>query len=235
MDVAIGYHRAAAEAKRTVRDLEIRGARALAVRADLSEPRSAGRLVQSVATAFGGLDVLVNSAAVFERTPFDRVTPAQYDEMLAVNTRAAFFCAQAVTRVMSHASASTTGRSRHRHGAETVPPACGHIVNVGDAATARAMPAFLPYAMSKAALAALTTGLAAALAARRIAVNAVAPGPVLRPRGYPLARWNALTRGREVRLEDVTAAVVFLATCPAAITGTTILVGGSEARVPTAL
>jgi NAD(P)-dependent dehydrogenase (short-subunit alcohol dehydrogenase family) len=223
MDVAIGYYRAAAEAKRTVRDLQAHGGRAIALRADLRDARGAGRLVQSAARAFGGLDVLVNSAAVFARTPFERVTPAQYDEILAVNTRAALFCAQAAARVMRRAPGPRSVPFRDPVAAAR---ACGHIVNIGDAAIIRAMPAFLPYAMSKAALTALTAGLAAALAAERIAVNAVAPGPVLRPRGYPIARWNRLTRGRPMRLDDVTAAVVFLATCPAAITGTTVTIDG---------
>ena len=203
-DVAIGYHRSVDEARRTVHALEAEGARAVALRANLSDAAAAQRLVERAAAAFGRLDVLVNNAAIFRRTPFLRVTPETYDEFLDVNLRGAFFCAQAAARVMA------------RRG--------GHIVNVGDAAIVRPMPALLPYALSKAGLGALTIGLAAALAPRGIRVNAVAPGPVLRPRGYPLARWRRLTRGRVVDVMDVAAAVVFLATCSRGITGQTIAV-----------
>jgi NAD(P)-dependent dehydrogenase (short-subunit alcohol dehydrogenase family) len=206
MDVAIGYHRSSAEARRAVRALEAEGVRAVALRADLADAAAARRLVERAAAALGRLDVLVNNAAVFRRTPFLAVTPGTWDEFLDVNLRGPFFCAQAAARLMG------------RRG--------GHIVNVGDAAIARPLPALLPYASAKAGLAALTTGLAAALAPRGIAVNAVAPGPVFRPRGYPLARWRRVTRGRVVDVEDVASAVVFLATCSPGITGQTIALDG---------
>lgn len=206
MDVAIAYHRSAAAARGTVRALQARGVRAVALRADLADPAAARRLVERAAAALGRLDVLVNSAGVFRRTPFGGVTPAVYDELLAVNLRAAFFCAQAAARLMG------------RRG--------GHIVNVTDAAAARPMSAFLPYALSKAALGTLTAGLAAALRPRGIAVNAVAPGAVLRPRGFPLARWQRLARRHGARVEDVTAAVVLLATCAPSITGQTLVLEG---------
>jgi pteridine reductase len=202
MDVAVGYHRSAAEARRTLAALEARGRRAVLLRANLSNPSAARRLVERAATALGGLDVLVNNAAVFYRTPFMRVTPAQYREFLDVNLRAPFVCAQAASRLMGKAG--------------------GHIVNVGDAGAADPMPAHIPYAISKAGLGALTRSLAAALRPRRIAVNCVAPGPVLRPPGFPLAKWRAVTRGQPASVDDVAQAVRFFATCPVAITGETL-------------
>jgi len=205
MDVAIGYHGSSSDARRTVRAIEARGVRAVALRVDLRNPAAAQRVVTAAAAALGRLDVLVNSAAVFRRTPFPTVTAGTWDEFLAVNLRGAFFCSQAAARVMA------------RRG--------GHIVNIGDAAIARPMPHFIPYAISKAGLASLTSNLAAALRPN-IAVNAVAPGPVLRPKGYPTARWSRLTRNRNVTLADVTAAVTFLATCPKSITGQTLSVEG---------
>jgi pteridine reductase len=209
-DLAIGFHRSITDARRTVRALEARGARVVALRADLADATAAARLVRRATAAYGRLDVLVNNAAVFRRTPFLTVTAETYDEFLDVNLRGAFFCAQAAARVMG------------RRG--------GHIVNVADAATARPMPSFLPYALSKVALETLTSGLAVALRARGIAVNAVAPGPVLRPRGFSAARWRRLIRDRVVPIEDVAAAVVFLATCPRGITGQTLAVEGRAPR-----
>src|SRR3990170_138935 len=179
MDVAIGYHRSARQARRTVRDL-------------------------------GGLDVLVNSAARFERTPFAATTPARYARLLDLNLRGAFFCAQAAARVMA-------GRG-------------GRIVNLGDADAGGAWPAHIPYALSKAGVATLTRGLAAALRGEGIAVNCVAPGPVLRPRGFPRARWQRLTRGRAGSPADVAAAVLFFATCPRYISGQILNADGGGAR-----
>jgi len=199
MDVAIGYHRSARAARRTVGELQAAGARALALRADLADPGAARGLVRDAARRLGGLDVLVNNAAVFERTPFLHATAAQYDRHLDLNLRGAFFCAQAAARVMG------------RHG--------GHIVNIGDVGALKAWPGYIPYTLSKAGTAALTRGLAAALRPLGIAVNCVAPGAVLRPPGFPLAHWKRITRGRVKGVEDVAAAVVFFATCPRAVTG----------------
>jgi NAD(P)-dependent dehydrogenase (short-subunit alcohol dehydrogenase family) len=82
--------------------------------------------------------------------------------------------------------------------------------------------------LSKAGVVALTRGLAVALRTRRIAVNCVAPGAVLRPARFPIRRWKAVTRGHEGRPEDVAAAVVFFATCPPYITGQVLRVDGGE-------
>lgn len=206
MDVAISYHRSARAARQTLADLRRYGVRACALHADLSDPRAARRLVAEARRWLGGLDVLVNNAGVFAPTPFATVTPAQYDRFLDVNLRAAFFCAQGAAAAMRRAG--------------------GHIVMIGDAGADRAWPGHVPYTVSKAGLVALTRGLAAALRPRRIAVNCVSPGAVLRPVGFPLARWTALTRGRAGRPDDVAAAVCFFATCPASITGQVIRVDG---------
>jgi NAD(P)-dependent dehydrogenase (short-subunit alcohol dehydrogenase family) len=198
MDVAIGYHRSVRQARQTIRDIEACGVRGAALRANLADPLAARRLVRGAARALGGLDVLVNSAAVFDRTPLATTTPAQYDRLLDVNLRGVFFTCQAAAAAM---------------------PRGGHIVNMGDVGAGRAWPSYVPYTISKAGIAALTRGLAVALRPRGIVVNAVAPGAVLRPAGFPLARWKAVTRGHEVGPDDVAAAVLFFATCPPNITG----------------
>jgi NAD(P)-dependent dehydrogenase (short-subunit alcohol dehydrogenase family) len=207
MDVAIAYHRSRAEARATVRALEAEGARAVAVRADLGDPREARRMVQAAARALGGLDVLVNSAARFYRTPLASTTPAQFDDLLGVNLRAAFFCAQAAARLM-------------RRG--------GHIVNIGDVITELARPAWVPYTLSKAGVLALTRGLAAELRPQGIAVNCVAPGAVLKPAAMSPRRWRRIAGDHAGHPDDVAAAVVFFATCPRYITGQVIAVDGGE-------
>lgn len=210
MDVAIGYHRSAPAARRTLADLEACGVRAAAIRADLGRPQEARRLVREAAQRLGSLDVLINSAALFARTPFDRTTPTQYDRFLEVNLRGAFFCAQAAAARMGRAG--------------------GHIVNIGDVATELFPPDHIAYTLSKAGIVALTRGLAVALRPRRIAVNCVAPGAVLKPDRLSPARWRAVSRGGEGSVEDVTAAVVFFATCPRYITGQVLEVDGGRAR-----
>jgi NAD(P)-dependent dehydrogenase (short-subunit alcohol dehydrogenase family) len=207
-DVAIGFHRSAADARRTVADLRRRGAEATAIRADLRDAGAARGLVADAARQLRGLDVLVNSAALFYKTPLGGTTRAQWDQLLALNLRAAFFATQAAAARMPHG---------------------GHVVNVGDVITRRPRPGWAAYTASKAGLEALTRALASELRAQRISVNCVAPGAVLKPDWLPPARWRAITRGHAGTAGDVAAAVVFFATCPTYITGQVLSVDGGDA------
>jgi NAD(P)-dependent dehydrogenase (short-subunit alcohol dehydrogenase family) len=208
MDVAVAYHRSAPAARRTVRALRARGVRGVALAGDLADPEQARRLVTDAARALGGLDVLVNNAAIFGRTPFHRTAAADFDRFLAVNLRGSFLTCQAAAALM------------RRRG--------GHIVNLGDAGTGRAWPGYIPYALSKVGVTALTRYLAVTLRPYAIAVNCVAPGAVLRPRRFAPARWAALTRGLRARPEDVARAVLFFATCPPSITGQVLAVDDAQ-------
>ena len=208
-DVAIGYLRSAAAARAAVRELEARGVRAVALRADVGRPREARALVAAAVKRLGRLDVLVNNAALFFRTPVETTTPAQFDRLLAVNLRAPFFCSQAAARAMG------------RRG--------GRIINIADVGAVRAWPGYVPYGISKAGVVMLTRGLAAALAPR-IPVNAVAPGVVLLPAGFPRERGRRLAArtpmGRPGRPADVAQAVRFFATCSDYVTGQVLFVDG---------
>ena len=158
----------------------------------------------------GRLDVLVNNAALFFRTPVLTTTPAQFDRLLAVNLRAPFFLRQAAARAMG------------RRG--------GRIVNIADVGAVRAWPGYMPYGISKAGVLMLTRGLAVALAPR-IQVNAVAPGVVLLPEGFPRESGRRLAAripmGRHGRPDDVAPAVRFFATCSDYITGQVLFVDGA--------
>jgi NAD(P)-dependent dehydrogenase (short-subunit alcohol dehydrogenase family) len=212
-DVAIGYRGSAAAAHATVADLRALGVRAVALRADLGRPAAARALVARAARRLGRLDVLVNNAAVFLRTPLAETTPAEWDRVLDVNLRGTFFCAQAAARLL---------------------PRGGRIVNIADVGGARAWPGYIPYGVSKAGVIMLTRALAAALAPR-ISVNAVGPGVVLLPEGFPAesaARLRAkIPMRRHGRPEDVADAVVFFATCPAYVTGQVLFVDGGATAV----
>jgi len=162
----------------------------------------------------GRLDILVNNAALFFRTPVLSTTPAQFDRLLAVNLRGPFFVSQAAARAMG------------RRG--------GRIINIADVGAVRAWAGYVPYGVSKAGLVMLTRGLAAALAPR-IQVNAVAPGVVLLPEGFPHASGRRLAAripmGRHGRPADVAQAVRFFATCSDYITGQVLFVDGGMSVV----
>jgi len=213
-DVAIGYRRSAAAARATAADVAAHDVRGVAISADLARPTEARRLVAETVRRLGRLDVLVNNAAIFVRTPFATTTPAQFDRIIAVNLRGAFFCAQAAAGVMQ------------RRG--------GRIVNIADVAAVRAWPGYIPYGLSKAGIVMLTKGLAAALAPA-VQVNAVGPGVILLPEGFPRHVAQRLIAripvGRSGAPADVAAAVRFFATCPEFITGQVLFVdGGATAR-----
>jgi NAD(P)-dependent dehydrogenase (short-subunit alcohol dehydrogenase family) len=213
-DVAIAYRRSGPEARRTVRELGSLDVRAVALRADLAEPAEARRLVNGVVRRLGRLDILVNNAALFFRTPLLATTPTQFDRLIAVNLRGAFFCAQAAARAMG------------RRG--------GRIVNITDVGAVRAWPGYIPYGISKAGVVMLTKGLAAALAPT-IQVNAVGPGVVLLPEGFPRASRRRIAARIPMRRHgdpaDVAEAVCFFATCPRYITGQILFVDGGASAV----
>jgi len=204
-DVAIAYGRSARAARATVAELRERGVHAVAIRADLRDGVAARRLVVGAARALGGLDVLVNNAAAFVRTPLATTTPAAWDAVLAVNVITPLVCARAAVACMTRG---------------------GHVINIGDAWARGAPAGWSVYAASKTALETVTRALAAELRPRGVAVNCVAPGPVLKPERLPAHRWRAITRGRAARLDDVVAAVVRLATSPSHVTGRVVTVTG---------
>jgi len=211
--VAVHYHGSKDGAATTVRDIRAiaKDRRAELVRADLSDAAAAQRLADQAAKALGGrLDIVVNSAAIMVRQPVETVTPESWDATLDLNLRAAFFVSQ--------------GALPHLRRAK------GKIVNLADVAGFEPWPAYVPHCVSKAGMVMLTKALARALAPD-IAVNAVAPGPVLLP-----DEWDAATREHikdTTPLErlgapaDVVNAVRFLLESDF-VTGTVLVVDGGR-------
>ncbi|MCS6818133.1 MAG: glucose 1-dehydrogenase [Blastocatellia bacterium] len=211
-DVVVHYHRSEEDARETVREIEVRGVRALAVRADLGEVREIERLIEEAVRFLGHLDVLVNNASVFFRTPFGSITEEQWDLNLDVNLKAPFFCAQYAARVMQQQGG-------------------GKIINIADWAGFRPYAGYIPYCVSKAGLIALTQVLAKTLAPT-ILVNAVAPGPVLLPEEYGEEETRAIIEATPLKRlgspEDVARAVLFLIEGSDFITGHTLVVDGGR-------
>ncbi len=212
--VAVNYLRSRPAAVATTNEIRVLGVDAVAIRADVANPSDVRRLVAGIVRRFGRLDLLVNNAGIFFRTPLAETTPAQWDRLLNVNLRGPFLLSQAAARVMERSG--------------------GRIINIGDVGGVRAWPSYIPYCISKAGLLMLTKALALALAPR-IQVNCVAPGAVLLPEGFPDRLRRRLRRevpmGREGDPADVAAAILFFATAPSYITGQILFVdGGVTAR-----
>ncbi|HVT39545.1 MAG TPA: SDR family oxidoreductase [Gemmatimonadaceae bacterium] len=208
--VAVHFNGSADGARESVRAIQQAGGDAAPFAADLTDPQSPPMLVEAVVQAFGRLDVLVNSAASMVRTPLETVTTDQWDEILALNVRAPFFLSLSAAKAMGNAG--------------------GVIVNVSDHMGFESWPAFVPHGVSKAAVAAMTHALAAAFAPR-VRVNAVAPGAVLAPEGWPEAerkRYETATPLRRVGTpEDVAQAVGYLVRSEY-VTGEVLFVDGGR-------
>jgi pteridine reductase len=193
-NVAVHYRSSEGEAREAVEGLQRLGIEAECFGADLTEAGAVEKLVQAVTRRFASIDILVNSASVFSPGDLDASTPELWDEHMDTNARAPFFLARAVSRGM---------RSRGE----------GKIVNIADPAGEVIWTAYFSYSVSKAALLAVTRGLARSLAPE-IQINAVAPGPVHFPEGYTEDQKNlAIKRTLLKRAgspDDVVRAVVFL-------------------------
>lgn len=207
-DLALHFHGSAAGAGEVADEVRAGGGRAELVRADLSDADAPSRLIATVVERFGRLDVLVSSAANFERVELSDATAAHFDRAMALNARAPFLLAQAARRELV----------RRR----------GTIVVITCSSTTLPYPNYLPYVVSKAAAKQLVRGLAIELAPH-VRVNAVAPGTVLPPESMSEGEREALGRrtlvGRVGEPEDVVRAVLFAIESPF-MTGQEILVDG---------
>jgi 3-oxoacyl-[acyl-carrier protein] reductase/pteridine reductase len=208
-DVAITFLKSAHDAKKTMVDVGALGVQAIALECDVRDPKSVKTAVSDVLHEFGGLDLLVNNAGFFETAEFEKLTPEQWDNIFAVNTRGPFLVAQEAARHL-----------RRRN---------GRIVNLGSLGGQRPWSTHAHYCSSKAALHMLTEVMAKALAPA-IAVNCVAPGMIDLGEKSAAAffRRTALNTPmkRNGTAADVTAAVLFFAGAPHFITGQILTVDG---------
>jgi pteridine reductase len=208
MRVAVHHYRS--EGDETVERIRAVGGEATPHAADLRDASAVPALVESVVEAHGTLDVLVNSAAVMERTPFGEVSVDSWDRILDLNLRAPFFLAQA--------AAPHLARAR------------GVVVNIADLAAFEAWPGYVPHGVSKAGVVYLTRALAHVLAPD-IRVVGIAPGTVLMPDGWDESSTERLRATTPLRRtgapEDVTGALLYLLAADY-VTGETLIVDGGR-------
>lgn len=105
-DVAINYRSSGDAAEALAAEITAVGRRAVALKADISEPDQIRRLADESAEALGGLDILVSNAGIEYFGKLDDVTPADFDRVFAINTRAQFFAVQSAARHMGEGGGS---------------------------------------------------------------------------------------------------------------------------------
>jgi pteridine reductase len=211
-DVVVHHSNSAAEGNAAAAEIVSRGRRALAISADFSDPVPAAQSIFAEATkAFGRVDILINSAAIFGSATLASTTESDWERHFAINLKAPCFLCREFS-------------ARHAPGS----PGC--IINIVDWRALRPRPGNLAYTLTKAALVTLTEILAQELAPD-VRVNAVAPGAILPPPGagadYLDRLANKIPLRRTGSVDDVTAAVLYLVRSDF-ITGDVLCVTGGE-------
>lgn len=212
-DVVLHYRSPGADLDALVAELEsVRLGSTLALQADLADTAATAALVPAILARFGRLDALVNNASSFYPTPLGGIEEAQFDDLMATNARAPLFLAQA--------AAPALRESR------------GAIVNLVDIYADRPIPRYLPYCMAKAALVALTYGLARELGPE-VRVNAIAPGNILWSTNPEKAETLAVVQQRTALQrqgapEDIAGAVLWLLRDAGYVTGQVLRVDGGR-------
>ena len=211
-DLAMTYRSSRDAAEAAANSARATGVRALVIRADATDEAQVSAAVQATARQLGRLDILVNMASTYVRTP--NPSAAEWDAALAANARSAFLFSIHAAPIMKSGGG-------------------GRIVNMSDWLVISGRPhypGYTPYFASKAAVAALTESMALDFAPE-IRVNAIAPGPILPPpdltaeedrevlAATPLARWGGS--------EEIAKAALFLIETDF-VTGESIRVDGGR-------
>jgi pteridine reductase len=208
-NVIIHYRNSRQEAEQALDEIQVLGGNAHLVQGDLRNIDKINDIIEQ-STAFGPLFGLVNNASIFEPLTWENTNREAWDEHFAVNLYAPFFLSQAFAR-------------------QVKPGEKGRIVNLLDWRALRPGPDHLPYTVSKAALAALTYSLAAALAPH-ISVNGLALGAVLPPSSGPTPQsiLASVPAGRWAEADEIEQALIFLLDGPAYITGEIVHLDGGR-------
>lgn len=208
MRVAIHYHQAHTAAVALAADIAQHGGEAFLHRADFIEEGAAAGFIDAVTAHYGRLDVLVNNAGIWGRTPTETVQAADFRRFQRINVEAAFEAIQRATPWLASQF--------------------GAVINICDAGVYRPWRSYAPYLASKGALVQLTHTLALELAPQ-IRVNGVAPGLALAPDDWEAERIAKACAHIPLRrpgtAEDVAQAVLYLAGAPY-VTGVILPVDG---------
>src|SRR5690348_4365526 len=161
--VVVNYAHAQDKAQEVQQIIEQNQGKALVIQADVSQYQQAMGLIQQTVEHFNQLDIMVNNAGMEIHSPFVDVTEEQFDRVLGVDLKGAFFCAQAAAREMIQRKIA------------------GRIINISSVHEDLPMPQNVPYCCAKGGMRMLTRTICLELAPYNITVNNIAPGAVNTP------------------------------------------------------
>lgn len=201
-DVAFTYRNSTEKARTVVTAIQGTGRRGLALHADSAEPEAITRAVKEAIAFLGGLDILVNSAAIAHNGTIETLDLAEYQHLMDTNVRGPILFSKAVIPHLGEG---------------------GRIITIGSGLSERVpFPGVTAYAMTKAALVAFTRGLSRELGPKGITVNLVNPGSTdtdANPADGPAGDFQRgmTSLGRFARPEEIAYAVAFLASPQASV------------------
>ena len=171
---------------------------------DVSNAGQVNNLIQQAKERFGGLDILVNNAGIYPFKPFLEISEAEWDKVISVNLRSIFLCSQAAAKIMSGG---------------------GKIISVSSIAAFIGFAGLTHYCASKGGINALTRAIALELAAKKINVNAIAPGQTMSEAN--------LKRGEETDARSLRARLLKRRLLPEDLVGTVIYLSSSDSDMMT--
>jgi pteridine reductase len=211
--VVIHHNSSDEEAESAAKAARAMGVVALVVKADQSNPADVERMFSEIHEHYGRLDVMVNSAANFKRTPLLNISYDEWQEVIGINLTGPFLCTQQAARLMIAGGGG------------------GTIINIGDIAGLQAWQTRPHHSISKAGVIMLTKVSALSLGEHNIRVNCVVPGPVMLPAGAPDSLWQELADKLPLKRtgdpDDVARACLFFATNDF-VSGAILSVDGGE-------
>ena len=192
--ILLHYRHSEKEARETCSEVKALGVSCSLVQADLSQAKEISKMLLEIDKNSKSVDILVNSASLFYKTPIDTVSETDWDRLMDANLKGPFVLSAEIGR-----------RMMKQNG--------GKVINIADWSGFRPYRDYSAYCTSKGGLITLTKALARDLAPK-VHVNAVAPGPVLMPADMPEHEKEAIAKttalGRWGKPEDIAHAVTFL-------------------------
>jgi NAD(P)-dependent dehydrogenase (short-subunit alcohol dehydrogenase family) len=172
VNIVVSFRSSSKEADEIVERAKKIGVDALSVKCDVSRKESVIEAVEDVRKKFPQIDILVNLASVFTPVQFRDISEKDWEQNISAHILGTFWPSQKISEIM---------------------PNGGHIINIADRTTlGKPYSGYLPYVVTKGAIGTMTKALAGELASKGIFVNAIAPGPILRPDDISIEEWQKI-------------------------------------------
>ena len=169
-NIVVSYRTSSREAEEIIAKVKKLKVKTLSVQCDVSSEKSVKEAIKLISKKFKKVDVLVNMASVFNPVKFEKITSEDWQSNFKAHVLGSFWTSQKISKLM---------------------PKGGHIINIADRTSiGKIYKGYLPYVVTKAAIANMTKALAVELGGRGIFVNAIAPGPILRPPDLSIKEWK---------------------------------------------